>query len=366
VALVIFALALIANLLGYVGLANLIGDATLNSAYLAVILYAITRIAAGVLRIALRSWPLKLLSIVHRHEAMILARLVATIQIIALAIWFIGTLDMLAVRAAVFSAVERILIAQLSVGSINLSLGHLLLFIGTIWAAFFISRLLRFILEEDIYARFPVSGGISYAISKILHYVILMVGFFLALAALGYNLTNFTILAGAFGVGLGFGLQNIINNFVSGLILLFERPIKVGDLIQLDDATGIVQRIGIRASILRTVDSSEIIVPNGNILSSKVTNWTHSNSQRGIEIPVSCGTDADPKRVIELLKSVAAAHPLVTENPAPQVFLEKIGGDALTFRLRAWTSHAEKWVEVSSDLSVAITEAFQREKITLK
>ena len=110
-----------------------------------------------------------------------------------------------------------------------------------------------------------------------LHYVILLVGFFVALGALGIDLTKVTILAGAFSVGIGFGLQNVINNFVSGLILLFERPIKVGDVIEVGGNLGEVSRIGIRASVIRTADGSEVIVPNGSLISSQVTNWTFSD-----------------------------------------------------------------------------------------
>jgi potassium efflux system protein len=365
-ALLVFAVAFLGNVFGYVSFANLIGDAMLNSAYLAIILYATTRIADGLLTIVLRKRPLSLLAFVRRYETLIQARLSVLVKWVAFAFWTVATLDMLSLRSAAYTGARTVLFAQLSVGSIQLSLAHVLIFVGTIWAAFFLSRLLRFLLEEDVYAHFPVPRGMSYAISKLLHYVILLVSFFVAIAALGYDLTKFAILAGAFSVGIGFGMQNIINNFVSGLILLFERPIKIGDLIQMDNATGVVQRIGIRATILRTTDSSEIIVPNGSILSSQVTNWTLSNRERGIEIPVGVAAGTDPKRVIEILKSVAAAHPLITKNPPPQAFFEKFNGDSFSFRLRAWTDRAEAWVDVSSDLAVAINSAFVKENIVLK
>jgi small-conductance mechanosensitive channel len=140
----------------------------------------------------------------------------------------------------------------------------------TVWASFLISKFLRFLLEEDVCHHFNLVRGIPYAISTMLHYVILLLGFFVALGALGVDLTKLTILAGAFSVGIGFGLQNVINNFVSGLILLFERPIKVGDVIEVGGHVGEVSRIGIRASVIRTADDSEIIVPNGALISSQV------------------------------------------------------------------------------------------------
>src|SRR6185295_487823 len=115
----------------------------------------------------------------------------------------------------------------------------------------------RFLLDEDVYPRLFLPRGLPYAFSTVLHYTLLLIGFFTAVGALGYDLSQFTILAGAFGVGLGFGLQNIVNNFVSGIILLFERPLKLGDLIQWGDTEGIVRHIGIRASVVRSVNGSE-------------------------------------------------------------------------------------------------------------
>ena len=145
---------------------------------------------------------------------------------------------------------------------------------------------------------------------------VLLLGFFVALAALGVDLTKVTILAGAFTVGVGFGLQTVINNFVCGLILLFQRPTKVGDVVQVDADIGEVRRIGIRACVIRTAEGSEIIVPNATMISNKVTNWTYSDRYRAVEVPVSVTRGVDPQRVIELLKSVAANHPSIAKEPA--------------------------------------------------
>jgi len=180
---------------------------------------------------------------------------------------------------------------------------------------------LRFLPEADVYHHSHLERGIPYAISTMLHYVILPLGFFVALATLGVDLTKVTILVGVFTVGVGFGLQTVINNFVSGLILLFERPIKVGDVIQVDADIGEVRRIDIRACVIHTADGSEVIVPNGTLISSKVTNWTFSDRYRAVEVPVSVARGVAPQRVVELLKSVAANHPSVAKEPAPQAYV---------------------------------------------
>jgi hypothetical protein len=175
-----------------------------------------------------------------------------------------------------------------------------LVFVATVWAAFAVSRFLRFLLDEDIYYHWHLAQGVPQAISTIVHYAILLIGFFVGLAVLGVDLTKVTILAGAFTVGVGFGLQTVVNNFVCELILLFERPIKVGDIIQIDTDIGEVRRIGIRACAIRTRDGSEIIVPNGTIISNKVTNWTLSDRYRAIEVSVTVARGPAPQRVIEV------------------------------------------------------------------
>src|SRR5262249_42934582 len=158
----------------------------------------------------------------------------------------------------------------------------------------------RFVLEEDIYPRVTLPRGVPFALSTLLHYFILVFGFFVALGVLGVDFTKTTILAGAFGVGIGFGLQNVVNNFVSGLILLFERPVQVGDTVVIRDVSGEVQHIGIRSCIVRTADGAEVILPNAVLISDPVTNWTLSNRLRRITLAVGVGYDSDPARVIEL------------------------------------------------------------------
>jgi potassium-dependent mechanosensitive channel len=362
----IFAAALAANIFGYVSLSNLLGDAALGSAYLGVILYATANIIDGLVIIVLRIRPLVYLKMVERHRVLLERRIATVVRWIAGVLWVIGVLQMLSVRGPLFAFVGNVLGTELMFGSMHFSLGHMLMFGLTVWAAFLFSKLLRFVLEEDVYERMSLPSGLPYAISRIIHYCVVLLGFFVAVKALGYNMTNFTILAGAFGVGLGFGMQNIVNNFVSGLILLFERPVRVGDVIQMGDTTGVVGRIGIRASIVRTPDSSEIIVPNGNLISSNVVNWTLSNRMRGIDIPVGVPSGTDPARVMQLLTRVAAEHPLIVHDPKPQAYFVKFGADSFNFELHAWTNRAEQWVQVRSDLAVAINAALVKENIGVR
>jgi len=174
-----------------------------------------------------------------------------------------------------------------------------------------------------------------------------------------------TIMLGAFGVGIGFGLQNIVNNFVSGLILLFERPIHIGDAVQVGTLWGEVRRIGIRASVVRTFDGAEVIVPNGQLISEQVTNWTLSDRTRRLTIPIGVEYGTDPEQVLEILRSLAVEHPDVLEKPAPLVLFIEHGDSSLNFELRAWTRDFDRGLTVRSELTGAINRALAEAGITI-
>src|SRR5271166_4379586 len=365
IGLIILPAALLANIFGYVNLGNLLGIIFFRSAYIAATLYTAICIIEGLIIIALQVRPLGSLRVISLHRPMLQRRACRVLEFLAFLFWLNLLLSFFGLRDSLIASIGATLNANLAIGSFSISLGGILAFVITVWASFLISKFLRFLLEEDVYHHLHLAAGIPYAISTILHYVILLIGFFVALGALGIDLTKVTLLAGAFTVGIGFGLQNVINNFVSGLILLFERPIKVGDVIEVGGNVGEVTRIGIRASVIRTSDGSEVIVPNGALISSQVTNWTFSDQHRAVEVPVTVTGGADSQRVVALLKSTAAAHPGVAKQPLPQVYVTNFSAGAVTYQLRAWTDRHEDWAQLRSDLSVAVNDALAREKIAI-
>ena len=365
IGLVLFAAVFVANSLGYVRLANYLGGGVLATAYLAILLYASAGILEGLAFFALQIRPLASLGTVRNHRPLLRARIAWLVYLAAFVIWLLLALDAFSLRAPIVEQVSRFVTAEISVGSLRLSLGALLAFAFCIWLAVLLSRFIRFILEGDLYDRLHLARGSAFAVSTILHYIILLLGFFAALAAVGADLTKFAILAGAFGVGIGFGLQHIFNNFVSGLILLFERPVQVGDVIEVGGSTGRIQRIGIRASIIRLADSSELIVPNGQLISEKVGNWTLSNRQRRIDLEVGVAYGTEAKRVLELLTRTAAAHPLVATRPAPEAYMDGFGADALLFKLFFWTDDFDQWLRIKSDVTVAVNGALAEAKIPI-
>jgi potassium-dependent mechanosensitive channel len=365
IGLIVFPATLLANVFGYVDLANLLGNGALRSAYVAAALYAALRIVEGLIIISLAVRPLGLMRVVRLNRPMLQRRIGGVAEFLAFVWWLSFTLGFFWLRTPLIMSTQAALGANLTIGSLSISLGQVLVFVVVVWASLLVSKFLRFLLEGDVYQHWKLERGIPQAISTMVHYAVLLIGFFLGLAALGVDLTKVTILAGAFTVGVGFGLQTVINNFVCGLILLFERPIKVGDVVQVGEDIGEVRRIGIRACVIRTADGSEVIVPNGTIIANKVTNWTFSDRYRAVEVPVSVARGVAPQRVVEVLKNVAANHPGLAKEPAPQAYVVSFAPGATSFRLRAWTDRYEDWVQVRSDLSVAVDDALTRENIAV-
>jgi len=363
--LIVLSASLLSNILGYVDLANLLSSTFLLSIYFAALLYVAILIVDGLVVIALQVGPVASLRAVQLHRPMLRRRLIGVIEFLALLLFLSVLLNFLGLRTPLIQNIATVLQAELAIGSLNVSLGHILGFVGTVWASFLFAKFLRFLLEQDVYQHFKLARGTPQAISTMVQYAVLLLGFLVAMQVLGVDLNKLTILMGAFTVGVGFGLQNIINNFVSGLILLFERPIKVGDVIDVGGTVGEVRHIGIRATVVRTPDGSEVIVPNGTLISNQVTNWTFSDQQRAVEIPVTVVRGAAPQRVVDLLKTTAANHPGVAKQPQPQSYVLNFSSGAVTFQLRAWTNRYEDWVQVRSDLAVAVDEALSREGISI-
>lgn len=352
----LLAVGLVGSLLGYLRLARLTAPAVLVAAADALWLYAVVEVGAAVTAFVFRIWPLRRLHMIEHHRERLERRVYRVLLALAILAWGLRYLSYLGLLEPALSLIQDLLATRLQMGSFSSSVGDVVAFVATLLIGLGLSSLLRFLLEEEIYPRVGVPSGSAYAASSVIHYAIVALAFFLALGFLGVSLTQVTVLAGALGVGLGFGLQGIVHNFVSGLILLFERPIQVGDAVQVGSLQGWVRRIGIRASVVRTVQGAEIIVPNAQLTSEQVTNWTLSDQHRRVDLPVGLCYGADPRRVIELLEGVARAHPRVLKHPPPQCLFLSYGDSSINFELRVWTEYAI-WIQVQSELTLAIYNA---------
>ena len=273
-ALFILPVALLAGITGFMRLAGLLTTGILAASGLALALYASVRVLSGIAALVLRVWPLRMLQMVKHYRNLLEKRIKHLFVWAAVTAFSVRLLNDLGLLNPALSAVEAVLSARLERGSISISLGDVLAFVLAVWVSYLISNFIRFVLREDVYPRTRIAPGISYAISSLLNYIIIALGFVVGIGLMGVNLTKVSVLAGALGVGIGFGLQSVVNNFVSGLILLFERPVHVGDTIEVGDLQGEIKHIGIRASTVRTWHGSDIIVPNAQFITEKVTNWT--------------------------------------------------------------------------------------------
>ena len=186
----------------------------------------------------------------------------------------------------------------------------------------------------------------------------------LALSVAGIDLSSFSLMAGALGIGIGFGLQNIISNFVSGLILVFERPLQEGDVVEVNSLLGIVKNIGVRSSNIRTYTGSEVVVPNEALISKELINWTLSDPNKRLEITVGVDYGTDPKLVIKLLKAAAEANVDVQKDPAPAVYFENFGDSSLDFRLLFWVHHSIS-LSVRSDVMLRVSDILEENNINI-
>ncbi len=364
IALALLVGAMLANAAGMISASRLLVRGTLSASYVAVAAYALARILGGAVTAVLRSTLLRRLRLVRDHGGLVRRRIVAFVYWAAVLGWVLATLRFFDIDDEILSALAGVVLAKLEIGTLSVSIGDVLAFFVTVWLAFMLSKFLRFVLDEDVLPHIALPRGVPAAISTGVHYVILLIGFTLAIGAAGIDLSRFGLLAGAFGVGIGFGLQNVVNNFVSGLILLFERPVQTGDTIEIGDLIGDVKRIGIRSSTVRTIDGADVIVPNANLISERVVNWTFSDRQRRVDLAVGVAYGTDPEQVIELLVAVGRAHLEVLDIPEPIALFTGFGDSSLDFSLRFWTRF-EIFPRVRSEIAVGVNTALREAGIEI-
>ena len=317
------------------------------------VLYAGVRGVSALVAVGLSGRLFRDLRMVQHHRPMLEQRAQGVLRWLAIVGWAILALRHFGLWHSAVALTGAALAAELRRGSLNVSLGSVLVFAATVAATFVLSRIVRFVLEEEVYPRRAPERALPYAVSTLVHYALLLTGFLIGVVALGVDLTKITILAGALGVGIGFGLQGLVNNFVSGLVLLSEGRINVGDAVQIGDVGGRVQQLGIRACTVRTWEGAEVIVPNASLVAEKVVNWTLSDRLRRIDFPVGVAYGTSPEKVADVLLGVARAHSHVVGFPEPAVLFLGFGDSALRFELRVWTDRFDRWVQTQSELAVA-------------
>jgi len=254
--------------------------------------------------------------------------------------------------------------ALFSIGGAEIYVSTLVKIVATVAVLVWLAQFVRAWLLNRLLKRTHLDPGTQQAIGAIVHYVVLVVGIVLVLQNVGINLTAFSVVAGALGVGVGFGLQNIFSNFISGLIIMFERPIKVGDRVEIANVEGTVQAIGARRTTILTNDNITIIVPNQRFITDNVTNLLYSGHRIRVHLAVTVATGTDARTMERLLLDAAHAHPDVLEDPPPAVRLMSLGGPAMQFELLAWTSsRINTRRQLLSDLNFDVGERLRQHDI---
>jgi len=250
--------------------------------------------------------------------------------------------------------------------AIKLSLVQIFLLVALLIGVFWISSRTKRFLFNRLLAQSGLDRSLQYAIAQVVSNIVLVIGIFIVLENTGIHLAALAVFAGAVGVGLGFGLQNIASNFISGLVILAERPITIGDRVEVAGIAGQVEHIRARSTVIRTNDNIMMIVPNTKFIDSPVTNWTYGDRRVRFRIPVSVAYGSDIVKVRDTLLAVAGENPHTLKEPGPSVFLENFGENAIDFKLVLWSSEmSARPSRYRSDINFAITEKFREAGIEM-
>ena len=345
------------NLVGNVSLAEMLTGGILDAGYVGLVLYAGVTVLASVIRLLLARRALSRFSIVTQHAGPLLDSLTRLLQLGALVGWLVVVLNEFRIYRPVRDALAGALTHQFSFGKLSITLGGVLLFGFSVWLAFWVAKTVRYVLQDEVLPKMSLPRGVANSVSSLTYYAVVIAGLFVALAAAGFEVSQLAFVVGALGVGIGFGLQNVVNNFVSGLILMFERPIQPGDVVEVGGTSGKVREIGMRATTLSTFEGADVVVPNGVLLNEKLINWTLSDTDRRIDVNVGVAYGSDPRRVLELLMEVTTSTPGIATSPEPTVLFAGFGTSSLEFSIRAWTNNFGDWVKIRSDLTVRVHDA---------
>jgi potassium-dependent mechanosensitive channel len=358
------AAAVVVNVMGGVLMAALLTEASLNSLYLMLFLFAIREFVRAYANILVISGEKKV-SRRTEHASRLFEVVFTLFNLVLVLIWSAGTLSSLRVLRPLKAELTAVAELAISFGSISITVGGIVLFCVSVFLSFWIAKTIRGVLSEDVLPNMTLPRGVANSVSTMSYYFLLLLGLLVALTAAGFELSQLAIVVGALSVGIGFGLNTVVNNFVCGLILMIERPIQLGDTVELSGTTGKVREIGIRTTVLATFEGADVMVPNGMLLSDKLINWTLSNERRRIEIPIGVAYGSSPRAVQSLLQEVAENTPGVCRDPLPAVLFMGFGESSLDFSVRAWTDDFDQWLAIRSEMAIEIHRALSEAGIEI-
>ena len=342
--------SIVANVLGNVSLAEMLTSGIIESGYFALVLYAAVTVLDTLLRRLGARREVRRLWLMRRHGGNLLESLSRWARWAAVVGWVVYTMVRFRIFRPVYDVGKAIVTHRFEYGELSISLGHVLVFCIGVVLAVWIARTLRAMLREEVLPRLSLPRGVDNSIASLSYYVLLLLGLLAALSAAGFKIGQLAFMFGALGVGIGLGLQDVVKNFVSGLILMFERPVKPGDAVDISGTAGRVRAIGMRATTVRTFEGADVVVPNGMLLSDKVTNWTLVDQNRRVDVDLGVAYGSDVTRVMQLLQETTRGTPGIADEPAPAVLFTGFGASSLDFAIRAWTQRFDDWSTIRSEL----------------
>jgi potassium-dependent mechanosensitive channel len=356
-------LAMICNVCGRLSLVQVLGITAIFAFTQAMGLSALVKIAIEALLLQINTSRLKRSFESTFEFTTIVQHFKRPLLFVVVLMWLVVFTTNLNLYDALFEGAIRLLHAPRSIGNISFSFGSILLFFLIIWLAHFLQRYLAYFLGD---VGDDESEGLAHR-SKLLmtRLVLLGAGYLLAVAASGLPVDRITIVLGALGVGIGLGLQNIVNNFVSGIILIFDRPLKVGDTIEVGSHAGRVKEIGLRSSTLATVDGADVIIPNGDMLSQHIVNWTYSNDYKRIDMLVTVNTNDDKEVVIAIIKEIIRSEERVLKKREPVILLDSIKDNELKLKVFFWCDDVYKAEQTESEVRYSLYNEFRAKGITV-
>jgi small-conductance mechanosensitive channel len=257
------------------------------------------------------------------------------------------------------------IMTEIRIGGITISLVGILFGVVLFIVGLLVTRWFQRWLDVSVMARGRMDVGVRNSIRTGIGYLGVAIAGLIGISAAGIDLSSLALVAGALSLGIGFGLQNIVSNFVSGLILLAERPFKVGDWVVTGSTEGFVKKISVRATEIETFSRQSIIVPNSELINSPVGNWTHRNSLGRVDVAIGVSYDADPRKIMEILDEVARGHELVLNNPAPVIYFAGFGDSSLNFEVKAHVADVLSGLSVRTELRLRIFERLKAEGIEI-
>ena len=356
------AVVIVLGVTGYDQLAIMIFSTLLSSIIACLIVWVLYRFQLGLLELILSVLPF---TVIKDNFFDITASIKPIIR------WF-AIIILITLQCVIWDIYPTINTAFNGINNFGLDFAGLhisLKFIFTVgivlYGALIISKAIQALLLKNVLPRYKAEKGVQLSITRLAHYAILSCGFLIMLRVLGFQLNQLTLLGGALGIGIGFGLQAIVNNFASGLILLFERPIKVGDTIQIGTEWGEVKQLGLRATIIQTFDNAEIVIPNSDLITGQVTNWTLGDRRVRVKIPIGVAYGTDVNKVLEILIACGTANPMVLSTPKPTALFLAFGASSLNFELRVWIPEFLDGLRVLSDLNQDVNNEFAMNNIEI-